>query len=424
MNILILGATGFIGSAVAQELAAQGHAITGLGRNLGSVKRRFPLVHWVEGDLRDFKEASDWLALIDEIDTVVNCAGALQDTPRDDVSAVQDRAMQALYLAASGKSGIRIVQISAARSLAGSNTEFMETKLKADLTLARSGVDHVILRPALVLGRNAHGGSALLRALAVMPFVMPLAYPESLVETVSLDRLAETVALAVAGEFPNGADINLIESRTTLKTLVAAHRNWLGLPPVPVIAMPGAIVGALSEIADIAGRLGWRSPLRSTAMIISKSGITTGQQTATGDAILPPDMLNNPAAVQDLWFARLYALKPLIILTLALFWIVSGIVPLLAPGAAAARFGNMVPPDLAMAVTLTTSIADIVLGMAILWRSHARKAMLGILGLSLAYLVGATVIEPSLWLDPLGPLVKIFPSFMLTLSGLAILEER
>ena len=424
MNILILGATGFIGSAVAQELAAQGHAITGLGRNLGSVKRRFPLVHWVEGDLRDLKEASDWLALIDEIDTVVNCAGALQDTPRDDVSAVQDRAMQALYLAASGKSGIRIVQISAARSLAGSNTEFMETKLKADLTLARSGVDHVILRPALVLGRNAHGGSALLRALAVMPFVMPLAYPESLVETVSLDRLAETVALAVAGEFPNGADINLIESRTTLKTLVAAHRNWLGLPPVPVIAMPGAIVGALSEIADIAGRLGWRSPLHSTAMIISKSGITTGQQTATGDAILPPDMLNNPAAVQDLWFARLYALKPLIILTLALFWIVSGIVPLLAPGAAAARFGNMVPPDLAMAVTLTTSIADIVLGMAVLWRSHARKAMLGILGLSLAYLVGATVIEPSLWLDPLGPLVKIFPSFMLTLSGLAILEER
>ncbi len=51
-------------------------------------------------------------------------------------------------------------------------------------------------------------------------------------------------------------------------------------------------------------------------MIISKSGITAGQQTATGDAILPPDMLDNPAAIQDLWFARLYALKPLIVLTL------------------------------------------------------------------------------------------------------------
>ncbi len=77
MNILILGATGFIGSAVAQELAAQGHAITGLGRNLGSVKRRFPLVHWIEGDLRAFREAADWRSLIDGIDAVVNCAGAL-----------------------------------------------------------------------------------------------------------------------------------------------------------------------------------------------------------------------------------------------------------------------------------------------------------------------------------------------------------
>ncbi len=143
--------------------------------------------------------------------------------------------MHTLYLAASGKPGLRIVQISAARSLAGSNTEFMETKLKADLTLARSGVDHVILRPALVLGRNAHGGSALLRALAVMPFVMPLAYPESLVETVSLDRLARTAASAVCRRNANGADIDLIDSRTTLKALVAAHRKWLGLPPAPVI---------------------------------------------------------------------------------------------------------------------------------------------------------------------------------------------
>lgn len=424
MNILILGATGFIGFAVAQKLAIQGHAITGLGRNLASVIQRFPRIHWIEGDLRDFREAADWRSLIDGMDAVVNCAGALQDTPRDDVSAVQDRAMHTLYLAASGKPGLRIVQISAARGLAGSNTEFMETKLRADLALARSGVDHVILRPALVLGRNAHGGSALLRALSALPVALPLAYPDSVVETVSLDRLASTAASAVAGEMPSGTDIDLIDSRTTLKALVAAHRKWLGLPPAPVIAVPGAAAIAVSTLADFAGRLGWRSPLRSTAMVISKSGITAGHQAATGEAILPPDMLDNPAAVQDLWFARLYALKPLVVVTLSLFWVVSGVVPLFSPETAAVRFGSSLTPAIAMATTLATAFADIVLGLAVLWRSHARKAMLGMLGLSIAYLIGATVIEPSLWLDPLGPLVKIFPSLILALTGLAILEER
>ena len=42
----------------------------------------------------------------------------------------------------------------------------------------------------------------------------------------------------------------------------------------------------------------------------------------------------------------------------------------------------------------------------------------------LAYLAGATALEPALWLDPLGPLVKILPSLLLTLAALAILDER
>jgi uncharacterized protein YbjT (DUF2867 family) len=424
MNILILGATGFIGSAVAQKLVSQGHDITGLGRSLASARRRFPQVRWIDCDLRNFREPADWLGLTDGIDAVVNCAGALQDTPRDDVAAVQDRAMQALYQSAAGRSGLRIVQISAARILAGSNTQFMDTKLKADTALALSGLDHVIIRPALVIGRNAHGGSALLRALAAMPFALPLAYPDSLVETVSLDRLTGAVAQAIAGEIPNAADIDLIDSRCTLRALAAANRNWLGLPPAPVIAIPGAVAAASSKLADAAGRLGWRSPLRSTAMVIAKSGIAAGGSAALQGNPLPPDMSNNPSAVQDLWFARLYALKPLIFLTLSLFWIISGMVPLADPGGAAARFGAVFTPSVTVAIALVTSIADIMLGVAVLWRRYARTAMSGMLGLSLVYLIGGTIIEPSLWLDPLGPLVKVLPSILLTLTGLAILEER
>ena len=46
------------------------------------------------------------------------------------------------------------------------------------------------------------------------------------------------------------------------------------------------------------------------------------------------------------------------------------------------------------------------------------------IGLSAAYLAAATIAEPDLWLDPIGPLVKVVPSILLTLVGLAILDER
>ena len=44
--------------------------------------------------------------------------------------------------------------------------------------------------------------------------------------------------------------------------------------------------------------------------------------------------------------------------------------------------------------------------------------------LSPAYLVAATALTPTLWLDPLGPLVKVVPSIVLALVALAILDER
>lgn len=139
---------------------------------------------------------------------------------------------------------------------------------------------------------------------------------------------------------------------------------------------------------------------------------------------LPPDMQDNPAGAQDVWFARLYLLKPVIILTLAAFWIVSGMVPLLNPYRAAEGFAGFFDTGTALGLTIITSFADIFLGLMVLFHSHARKALLGMMLLSIAYLAGATIIQPSLWLDPLGPLVKVIPSMLLALAALSILEER
>jgi hypothetical protein len=40
------------------------------------------------------------------------------------------------------------------------------------------------------------------------------------------------------------------------------------------------------------------------------------------------------------------------------------------------------------------------------------------------YLIGASLVRPDLWLDPLGPLVKSIPAAFLALAALATLDER
>ena len=43
---------------------------------------------------------------------------------------------------------------------------------------------------------------------------------------------------------------------------------------------------------------------------------------------------------------------------------------------------------------------------------------------SLAYLAGGTFAAPDLWLDPLGPLLKVIPGLVLTLFVLAFSSDR
>lgn len=142
--------------------------------------------------------------------------------------------MLALYRAAVNAGGKLVIQISARTSGAASQLPFLATKRRADVALATSGQRFVILRPALVVGRNAHGGTALVRALASFPFAVPLVNGKMPVQTVAVEDVALAVSAAIDGEIPSGSDIELAANETlTLQGVVAAHRQWLGLTLLP-----------------------------------------------------------------------------------------------------------------------------------------------------------------------------------------------
>jgi hypothetical protein len=261
-----------------------------------------------------------------------------------------------------------------------------------------------------------------------MPWRTPLVHPDAPMQFVAMDDVANAVAEALEGRIPLGSDLALAAPETlSLRAAVAAHRAWLGLPAVPVVAFPIWIASPVAAVADLLGRLGWRSPLRSTAMEIAEGGVVAATPNDVGRsrASLAEILARNPAGVQDLWFARLYFLKPAVIGVLSLFWLLSGAIAL----ATFERSTSMLieatgAPAIAAMLTVATSVVDILLGGAVLVRRFARQALIGMILVSLGYLAAATILSPQLWADPLGPLVKVLPSLALAAVALAILDER
>ena len=70
------------------------------------------------------------------------------------------------------------------------------------------------------------------------------------------------------------------------------------------------------------------------------------------------------------------------------------------------------------------ALADIAIGLAILYRPSARRGLQTALVLSLIYTALGSILVPELWREPLGPLLKIWPIMALNLVALAILEDR
>ena len=426
MRVLILGGSGLIGTAVATALAGRGHALTAFARDIAAASQRMDGIEWRSVDIATLFEPGRWAPHLKNIDCVVNCAGALQDGGRDDLIALQQVAMVALYAAALLPAPRLIVQVSARTDAAGPPTAFLETKRSADETLKASALPFVILRPAVVIGRNAYGGSALLRALAAFPVVTPLVNADTPMQFVALEDVAEAVADAIDGRIPPGSDLDLAAPETlTLAQAVALHRRWLGLPPARQIAVPFFIAHLASRVADWLGHLGWRSPLRSTAMTIASFGVADHVPPAGRTFKTLAKILSTPAGAQDLWFARFYLLKAPILATLSLFWLLSGLIALVRFDACAQHLLSAgASPATASTLIVATSLADIALGVGVAFRRYAALALKGMLLLSAAYLLSATVLTPELWADPLGPLIKVLPSLALTLVALAILDER
>jgi hypothetical protein len=310
-------------------------------------------------------------------------------------------------------------------------SDFSATKRAGEEALAATSLEWVILRPSVAVGRSAYGGSALFRGLAALPVVLEL--PDAgPVQVVQLDELVATIVALARPGAPARIALDIAgPERLELPAIVDLFRQWLRLEPAPHWRVPRWLAAAGYRAGDLVRLLGWRTPLSSVARRELVRGAVGDQSQWRQVMGIEPTPLAaalalEPASVQERWFARLYFLKPLVFGVLALFWIGTGVISLSlgwAQGLAYLLEGG-VPEELAVPGVVAGALADIVIGVGIAFRRTARGALWAAIAISVFYMIAGSLVLPRLWLDPVGPMLKIWPIVVLNLVALAIVDDR
>lgn len=404
--------------------------MTGAGRDLDYGHRILPDIRWIKLDLNELGDANAWNAHLSGVDCVINASGLLQSGDGGSLKRVQHDSIVALARACEASGVKRFIQISAAGADADSPNAFMATKGRADAELAQSGLDFLILRPGLVVGRNSYGGIELIRMAAAVPAIAIDPGFDRPIQCVALSDLVDAVLIGLTGP---SRSVDLVEeSPHTLFEIICAHRRWLGLPePRWSVAVPYWLVRILNTAADLLGALGWRSPLRSNAIQSLEAGVV-GDSHQARDFLqreplsLETTLARQPSGKQDRLHARVGLVLPLIIAALFIMWAASGATTLFQlDRAASILMHGGVGKGAAFATAIGGGWLDVVLAVGLLWRRTIRAALLAMIILTVfVYLVGGTVLLPGLWADPLAPFAKAIPATVLALIAYWLVEKR
>jgi dihydroflavonol-4-reductase len=275
VRVLVTGATGFVGSWVARELARRGHEVRALVRPTSSLRNLAgaPLER-VEGDVL---EAASVERALHGCDAVVHSAGVVHFLPGDARQRAVNAGSVEVVLGAALRAGVRRAVLTSSTAVMGgtprpvvadestpSNAEalgirYFTSKLegeRAGMALHARGLPLVVVRPSVVLGPGDVYRSSAATVLAVarrrLPFYVDGGQSYCDVRDVATGH-AEALERGRIGEAYVLGGANLTTGEMMERVAAIA-----GVPPPRRLPYAVALVGALA--GEAWARLRGRAP--------------------------------------------------------------------------------------------------------------------------------------------------------------------
>ena len=410
MRVLVTGASGFIGRAVAHALRQRGHQVV---RGL-----RHPPAGDADALQVDFAMVPRrewWLPRLRGVDAVVNAVGILRESRGQNFRGLHSDAPGELFHACLAAGVRTVVQVSALGADAGARSAYHLSKRAADDVLRALPLRGAIVQPSLVYGPGGTS-AALFNKLAVAP-VLP--FPEGGRMQVQPVHIADLVA----------GIVRLVEQAPpAIQTLVFAGPQPIAL--ATYLAQLRQALGATGRLrilpiparmfrlgASIAGHLPGSMLDSETADMLLAGNVTqhNGLPRLLGRPPRPPqDFIvaetreaARRIAVLDLW-------TPVLRAALAFLWLWTAVVsfglyPVQGSYELLARVG--LHGRIATFALYGAAALDLLLGVLTLAAPTRWRRWLWIVQLLLiaGYTVLITIFLREYWLHPYGPISKNIP---------------
>jgi len=241
-NLLVLGATGFVGQSVCEKLVERSG---GAGGRIRVATRRptrarhlqlLPTVEVEVGDVHD-DATLDWM--LRDTEAVINLVAILHGSEAE-FERVHSRLPQRLG-AACRRAGVRrVVHVSALGVATDAPSRYLRSKARGEAALRAAGLDLTIVRPSVIFGERDRFLNTFAMLQAFAP-VVPLASASARFQPVWVEDVAEAIAHCLDDASTVGMTIECAGPRVyTLRELVEAAGRWSGARR-PVLPLPGAL---------------------------------------------------------------------------------------------------------------------------------------------------------------------------------------
>jgi uncharacterized protein YbjT (DUF2867 family) len=287
MKVLVTGATGFVGPAVANAIADAGHDVRVLERKPGAWREAgIRCQEAVQGDVTD---ADSLRRAANGMEVVVHLV-AIRQGKREQFERVMVEGTRNLIAAAKEADAGRFVLMSAL-GVTEQNKDLVPyygAKWAMEQDTKASGLEHVIFRPSFIFGRDGGILPTFVKLAKLSPFTAIMGSGEQRIQPIWIDDLAAYFARAIEVRETNrtfelgGPDV------VDWNELWRRIRALLGIRRRPMIHMP---IGLMRVPAVVTERLPGDIPLTQdllTMLEVGDNAVTNDDASRTFQLPLVP----------------------------------------------------------------------------------------------------------------------------------------